>query len=142
MHRLKVKKASITILSRTPAHQMTLHSDMKPFTLVTQGFLNQNKHITQVSEGTARLHYCVFRLYDVYCMILKSVSKFLHNLFLLDAHRRHPHRRADRTRTSGRGGEGSPEVLLQEQPDCSHPTCSTFCGEDGGTDRRRDRELR
>lgn len=58
-HRLKVKKASITILSCTPAHGMILHTDMEPFTLVTQGFLNQNKHITQVSERTARLRYCV-----------------------------------------------------------------------------------
>lgn len=80
MHRLKVKKASITILSCTPAHQMILHTDMKPFTLVTQGFLHQNKHITQVSERTARLCYCLFMTYMMY-MILKSVSNFLYNLF-------------------------------------------------------------
>lgn len=106
---------------------------MKPFALVKQGFLNQNKHITQVSERTARLRYCLFRLYDIYdseVSVKLSASSFL----LDDAHRCYPHRRADRTRTSGRSGEGSPEVVLQEQPECSHPTWSTFCGEDGGTD--------
>lgn len=53
MQRLKVRKASIRILSCTPANQMILHTDMKPFPLVTQGFLNQNKHITQAGELSA-----------------------------------------------------------------------------------------
>lgn len=138
-------KAPITILSCTPANQMILHTGMKPFALVKQGFQNQNKHITQVSERTARLRYRLFRLYNIYdseVSVKISASPFL----LDDAHRCYPHRRADCTRTSGRGGEGSPEVVLQEQPECSHPTCSTFCGEDGRTggptDGGRDRELR
>ncbi|CAG09763.1 unnamed protein product [Tetraodon nigroviridis] len=41
---------------------------------------------------------------------------------------RDSHGRADRTRASWGCGEGSPEVLLQEQPQRSHPARGTFCG--------------
>lgn len=63
-----------------------------------------------------------------------SLSSYFFSLCRCD-----PHRWADSTRRSWRGGEESSEVMLQEQPANSNRKCCAFSGESVGMRWRDDR---
>lgn len=72
---------------------------------------------------------CIFTYILLSLHICHTVVRSASSHLSLSLCRCDPHSRADCTRRSGRGGEESLEVVLQEQPERSHQECGTFCGE-------------